>query len=1099
MKRFFLGVLIAAAFFAACDGAMEVPSYTVVYDANGGEGTMEPSVFTYGKPHNLRANAFALEGSRFNGWEDRVNEKTYSDKQSVKNLTKGSSITLYAMWKIAEFKVSFESSGGTAVADQYVLPGEYASRPSNPIRGTDVLVNWYSDAECTEVFSFLTTPIIGDITLYAKWVDANTQSFFVTFYSNGGTEVEGFTVYLGELIGKPADPTRPDHTFKAWVLDNGYEYNFSYPVSGHITLYAKWDIAYYVQYDANEGIGTMEQTTHTWNIARNLPACTFTCEGYTFAGWSKTPEGETEYEDGASVTNLAATETAGAQVTLYAIWAGINYTVTYNNGGGNGEMESTPFIYGTAQNLPACTFTKTGHTFAGWAITLGGEAEFDDEESVNKLTSVNGGTVTLYAVWEFATIVPGDGLAAKLAWLESNVFDNTDYTVEVNYDEEEFEPYIFTYPGMLNVSVKLIGTGSTRTVSLYGNGSMFTVGAGVTLILDDKITLKGHEGNNASLIMVYSNGKLVMNEGSKITGNNATYGGGVYINGSYNAHGTFTMNGGVISNNTASLFGGGVYGHGSSNAGYTIILNDGTITQNKASSYGGGVCAYDSQFSNFTMNGGSITDNTSTEGSGGGIYAGLWSSGRQFTMNGGTISGNTAYSGGGIQYRGNFILTGGEISGNTATYSGGGVYGSLENSNFKMSGGAISGNTAVQWGGGVGINAYGLSNVIFTKTGGEIFGYKEGDVHSNKVSDGETILEDKGHAVYVNTINASDIKRRESAADQNLDMDYSKEGGEGGWEYFTITVSGANLTAKLDWWASNAVDTGTYIIEVEMDDNEVVSRLLSVTNCTVILRGIRGADPERKITIPSNGYLFQVTSGVTLVLDNITLQGKPYSYNTTVLVSVGAGGTVIMQEGSKITGNMNESTYGSGGGVSVSGGTFIMNGGEISNNEARATQSSGSTSASGGGVYISSAGTFIMNAGTITGNSARGTALSGWGNGGGVYVASGTFIMKGGIISNNWAKYYDSSRGYGGGVYVTGSSSSFIKDGGMLYGYPAGSDVWNLATVSNVTPNAVNGRGHALYSFTGKMGRDATAGETDDIDTTTGKGLSATGLAPYEP
>jgi hypothetical protein len=67
-------------------------------------------------------------------------------------------------------------------------------------------------------------------------------------------------------------------------------------------------------------------------------------------------------------------------------------------------------------------------------------------------------------------------------------------------------------------------------------------------------------GNTAPLVQVQSGGNLVMEDGSKITGNtngddsgSDIYGGsGVYV-----SNGNFTMHGGTITSNTAQKYGGG--------------------------------------------------------------------------------------------------------------------------------------------------------------------------------------------------------------------------------------------------------------------------------------------------------------------------------------------------------------------------------------------------------------------------------------------------------------------------------------------------------------------------------------------------------------
>ena len=76
---------------------------------------------------------------------------------------------------------------------------------------------------------------------------------------------------------------------------------------------------YTVVYKANGGSGTMSNSTHTYNVAKELNANKFTRSGYTFLGWSQSSTATTAtYKDKQSVKNLTSTD--GATVTLYAVW-----------------------------------------------------------------------------------------------------------------------------------------------------------------------------------------------------------------------------------------------------------------------------------------------------------------------------------------------------------------------------------------------------------------------------------------------------------------------------------------------------------------------------------------------------------------------------------------------------------------------------------------------------------------------------------------------------------------------------------------------------------------------------------------------------------
>jgi fibronectin type 3 domain-containing protein len=172
-------------------------------------------------------------------------------------------------------------------------------------------------------------------------------------------------------------------------------------------------------------------------------------------------------------------------------------------------------------------------------------------------------------------IVPGNGLATKLAWLQSNAISNSFYYIELNADEN-IGSQSLSYSGKSGITITLNGGGTMRAVNLSSNGSLFTINSGVTLILDNNVTLRGRNNNTYSTVIIYSGGRLVMNTGAKITGNTSTtssYGGGV------DNSGTFTMNGGEISDNISSgnsSYGGGVY----NNTGGTFTMNGGEISGN---------------------------------------------------------------------------------------------------------------------------------------------------------------------------------------------------------------------------------------------------------------------------------------------------------------------------------------------------------------------------------------------------------------------------------------------------------------------------------------------------------------------------------------
>jgi len=195
-------------------------------------------------------------------------------------------------------------------------------------------------------------------------------------------------------------------------------------------------------------------------------------------------------------------------------------------------------------------------------------------------------------------------------------------------------------------------------------------------------------------------------------------------------------------------------------------------------------------------------------------------------------------------------------------------------------------------------------------------------------------------------------------------------------------------------------------------------------------------------TLTGTNSMLKIRAGQTVTIRDLTILGDGTRTNALIDISatpITSVGTFIMEGNAKVTGNI--SSNNTGGGVFVnSGGIFIMNGGEVSDNEANG---------SGGGVYISSNGTFTMNGGKVSRNKnstgagvyiggSNGTFIMNGGevsdneasnSGGGVYINNnGTFIMNGGKVSRNTAGNY----GYGGGVIV--SAGAFIMNSGEVSG-----------------------------------------------------------------
>ena len=248
-------------------------TYTVSYDGNGAtDGSTASSTHTYDTAQALTANGYTREydvtynynydgapaaGSdkatyTFNGWKRDGDEKTYSNSESVKNLTatQGDTVTMYAQW----------------TADSVTLPT--ATRVGYTFAG------WYADSECTENkegdANDAYTPT-ENTTLYAKWT---INSYTVTFANYDGEAVKTEEVNYGEKATAPAEnPAKP--------YDETYHYEFSGWNGFTAETVVTEDVTYTAEYTSVAHTYSSEITTPSTCVKHGTT--TYTCEcGYSY-------------------------------------------------------------------------------------------------------------------------------------------------------------------------------------------------------------------------------------------------------------------------------------------------------------------------------------------------------------------------------------------------------------------------------------------------------------------------------------------------------------------------------------------------------------------------------------------------------------------------------------------------------------------------------------------------------------------------------------------------------------------------------------------------------------------------------------------------
>ena len=321
-------------------------------------------------------------------------------------------------------------------------------------------------------------------TLVAVWAPIN---YTITYNLNGGkignssvnpTQTYNYEtdVYIGNYTtGGTAYtvPSKTGYTFVGWkytgntvgywTKDNVYPNQYHKGVSehGNITLTAQWTpITYTVSYNANGGSGAPSSQTKTYGVNLTLSSTKPTRTGYTFSGWNTNSGGTgTSYSAG-------GTYTGNANLTLYAKWTPITYTVSYNANGGSGAPGNQTKTYGVDLTLSSTKPTRTGYTFVSWNTKADGTGT----------TYASGGiytgnaALTLYAKWTPITYTVSYNANGG-----SGAPGNQTKTYGVDLTLSSTKPTRTGYT-FVSWNTKADGTGTT-----YVSGGKYTGNAALTL------------------------------------------------------------------------------------------------------------------------------------------------------------------------------------------------------------------------------------------------------------------------------------------------------------------------------------------------------------------------------------------------------------------------------------------------------------------------------------------------------------------------------------------------------------------------------------------------------------------------------------------
>ena len=230
-----------------------------------------------------------------------------------------------------------------------------------------------------------TNPVVSsDISLYAIITERPQRTLS---FMDGDETVGSQNGYEGRTVTITVDdPETEGKIFQYWRLGDSVQKHKgdSVTISGDATLTAVWSTVQ-VTLTYHTGTGTSSSTLDwgtdvTVGVQVSVPA------NHVLLGWSKTSEGEPEYEDGA---NLTVTD----DLDLYPIIAeNEKFTIVCHNH--LGTTSQAEVYSGHNYTIPPNTTEYENHTFLGWSDAEGGQVKYESSATITPDDDMD-----LYEVW----------------------------------------------------------------------------------------------------------------------------------------------------------------------------------------------------------------------------------------------------------------------------------------------------------------------------------------------------------------------------------------------------------------------------------------------------------------------------------------------------------------------------------------------------------------------------------------------------------------------------------------------------------------------------------------------------------------------------
>ena len=257
-----------------------------VYDINEYSVNFIDQGNAYGDTQKVKYNKIAVkpetdpikEGYTFKYWSLDENGVAYDFNTKI---TKD--ITLYSVYSVNSYKVSFVDNGTKYIEDETIEYNKVAVKPETDPSKEGHTFKYWSLEENGVAYDF-NAKITKDITLYSVY---SVNNYKVSFIDNGTKYIEDETIEYNKVAIKPeTDPSKVGHTFKYWSLgENGTAYDFSTKITKDTTLYSVYEAnEYTVKFMDGDNLFKQEQVKY--GLKATKPSENPTKEHNLFKTWT---------------------------------------------------------------------------------------------------------------------------------------------------------------------------------------------------------------------------------------------------------------------------------------------------------------------------------------------------------------------------------------------------------------------------------------------------------------------------------------------------------------------------------------------------------------------------------------------------------------------------------------------------------------------------------------------------------------------------------------------------------------------------------------------------------------------------------------------